>query len=72
MSDSRFLVSLREVLNSQRILRCRSLIKENLNFWEEDLTSENQKCITVIEDLFDTRTQEIVESVLDEKGAEVN
>ena len=72
MSDSRFLVSLREVLNSQRILRCRSLIKENVNFWEEDLTSENQKCITVIEDLFDTRTQEIVESVLDEKGAEVN
>ena len=28
MSDSRFLDNLREVLNSKRILRCRSLIKE--------------------------------------------
>ena len=32
MSGGRFLVSLREVLNSERILRCRSLIKENLTF----------------------------------------
>ena len=71
MSESRFLDSLREVLNSERILRCRSLIKENTNFWEKDITSENAECVTVIEDIFGTRIQEIVESVLDENSAEV-
>ena len=71
ISGSRFLVSLREVLNSERILRCRSLIKENTNFWEDDLASGNQECVTVTEVIFDTRTQETVESVLDENNAEV-
>ena len=71
MSGGRFLNNLREVLNSKRILRCRSLIKENPNFWEEDITSENAECVTVIEDIFGTRTQEIMESVLDENSAEV-
>ena len=68
---SRFLDNLREVLNSKRILRCRSLIKENTNFWEEDITSENAECVTVTENIFGTRTQEIVESVPDENSAEV-
>ena len=36
MSGGRFLVSLREVLNSERILQCRSLLKENVNIWEDD------------------------------------
>ena len=40
MSGGRFLISLREVLNSERILTCRSLIKEDINFWEEDLSKE--------------------------------
>ena len=40
MGGGRFLVSLREVLNSERILACRSLIKENINHWEEDLSKE--------------------------------
>ena len=71
MSGSRFLDNLREVLNSKRILRCCSLIKENTNFWEEDITSENAECVTVTEDIFGTRPQEIVESVLDENRAEV-
>ena len=48
-----------------------SLLKENINFWEEDLTSENQVCVTVTEDIFGTGTREIVESVLDENNAEV-
>ena len=71
MSGSRILDNLREVLNSERILQCHSVIKENTNFWEEDITSENVECVTVIEDIFGTRTQEIVESVLDENRAEV-
>ena len=40
MSGGRFLVSLREVINSERILACRALIKQNVNFWEEDLAVE--------------------------------
>ena len=69
MSGGRFLENLREVLNNERILRCRSLIKENINFWEEDITSGNPECVTVIEDVFGARTQEIVESVPDENIA---
>ena len=37
MSGVRFLVSLREVRNTERILSCRSLIKNDINFWKEDL-----------------------------------
>ena len=37
MSGGRVLVSLREVLNSERILQCRSLLKENVNIWEDDV-----------------------------------
>ena len=36
MSDGRFLVSLRDVYNSERILSCRSLVEEGISFWEED------------------------------------
>ena len=71
MSGDSFLVSLQEILNFETIWRCRSLIKENINFWEEDLESENQEYVTVIEDTFDARTQEIVESVLNENSAKV-
>ena len=51
MNGCRFLVNLREVQNSERILQYRSLLKENINFWEEDLTSENLECATVTEDI---------------------
>ena len=37
MSGGRFLVSLPEVLNSERILQCRSLLKENVHIWEDDI-----------------------------------
>ena len=37
MSGVRFLVSLREVLNSERILQCRSLLKENVNILADDV-----------------------------------
>ena len=35
------------------------------------MSSENAECVTVTADIFGTRTQEIVESVLDENHAEV-
>ena len=56
MNGCRFLVNLREVQNSERILQYRSLLKENVNFWEEDLTSENQECVTAAEDIFGAGT----------------
>ena len=71
MNGRRYLVNLREVRNSERIFQCRSLIKENINFWEEDLASENQECVTVTGDIFGTRTREIVENVLDKNSVEV-
>ena len=37
MSAGRFLVSLTEMNNSQRILLLTSVIKEDINFWEHDL-----------------------------------
>ena len=40
MSGGRFLVGLREVNSSEKILKIRSLLKENINFWEEDLQME--------------------------------
>ena len=41
MSGGRFLVSLVEVKNSERILACRSLIKEGVDFWLEDLSCDH-------------------------------
>ena len=45
MSGGRFLVSLVEVNNSERVLACRSLLKGDVNFWVEDLspTVENSQ-----------------------------
>ena len=43
MHGGRFLVSLREVLSDERILTCRSLLKQNINFWEENLKPVKKK-----------------------------
>ena len=40
MSGGRFLVGLREVNSSEKYFKIRSLPKENINFWEEDLQIE--------------------------------
>ena len=62
MSDGRFLVILREVLNSERVLSCRLLIKENINFWEENIDSDAEESLDSINDLFDERADEIMEA----------
>ena len=41
MSGGRFLVSLREVNNSEKILSLNSIIKADLKFWEENIYAEN-------------------------------
>ena len=35
----------------REVLLYRFLLKENITFWEEDLTSENLECVTVTEDI---------------------
>ena len=70
MSGDRFLVSLREVLTSERILKCKSLIKENINFWDENLQQEEDP-VTVVNDIFDPRWNEIAEATLDDHTREV-
>ena len=57
VSGGRFPVSLREVLISERILSCPSLIKENINFWEEDLESDNVQSTMVLDELYDHRNE---------------
>ena len=66
MSGGRFLVSLREVLNSERILACRSLIKEHINFWEEDLNKDlDANYLEKLKEAVEPYSTEIFESVLD-------
>ena len=41
MNGGRFLIGLRELLNSERILATRSLLKEDIKVWEENLQPNN-------------------------------
>ena len=58
-------------MNSERILSCRSLIKENINFWEENIDSDAEESLDSINDLFDERADEIMEAILDDDAREV-
>ena len=63
MNCGRFLVGLREVIVSERILACKSLLKCNILFWNEDMGKDSIKCKSTIEafeneiDLFATQLQ---------------
>ena len=48
MSGGRFLVGLREVTNSEKILEISSFVKKNINFWEEDIFINNDLKETVL------------------------
>ena len=71
MNGGRFRVSFREVLNSGRILSCRSVTKENINFWKENIDSDAEESLDSIEDLFDERADKIADAVLDDDAREV-
>ena len=73
MSGGRFLVSLREVTNSERIIRCRSLVKADINFWKEDLGSGKPSLdFSALLALLSEHEIEIVESTLDSSSEEVS
>ena len=71
-SGGRFLVSLRDVYNSERILACRSLIKEGISFWEEDL---KKKVVPAVSEelslLLNADSNAILECSLDNNSEEV-
>ena len=73
MSGGRFLVSLREVANSERIIRCRSLVKADINFWKEDLGSDKPSLdFSALLALLSEHEIEIAESTLDSSSEEVS
>ena len=73
MSGGRFLVSLREVTNSERIIRCRSLVKADINFWKEDLGSDKLSLdFSALLALLSEHEIEIAESSLDSSSEEVS
>ena len=73
MSGGRFLVSLREVTNSERIIRCRSLVKAGINFWKEDLGSDKPSLdFSALLALLSEHEIEIAESTLDSSSEEVS
>ena len=66
MSGGRFLVSLREVRNTERILSCCSLIKKNINFWKENLQqpeSNEDESHEMIDEMLRDQIEEISEKV---------
>ena len=71
MSGGRFLVSLREVTNSERIIRCRSLVNADINFWKEDLGSDKPS-LDFSALLALLSEHEIAESTLDSSSEEVS
>ena len=73
MSGGRFLVSLREVTNSERIIRCRSLVKVDINFWKEDIGSDKPSLdFSALLALLSEHEIEIAESTLDSSSEEVS
>ena len=75
MSGGRFLVRLREVLNSENIVLLKSLLKENICFWEEgvrnNISNDNIYNMEAIQQHVTNMENEIQESVLSTESEEV-
>ena len=71
MSGGRFLVSLREVLSSERIIATSSLLKENIDFWKEDLYVDTSFLTSEFIATIDAMTNELQEATLCEESGEV-
>ena len=61
MSGGRIFVSLREVLNTDRILTSRSLLKENVNFWKEGFKLVQKNDNSILLDILAQNESEIHE-----------
>ena len=73
MSGGRFLGSLREVNNSEKILLLNSIIKADLNFWEANIYAKNTIDNVALElhPRLDEMANEISECQLNEKSKEM-
>ena len=47
------------------------IIKENINFWEENIDRDAEESLDSINDLFDERADDIMEAVLDDDARRV-
>ena len=54
------------MLNSEKILSCRSLIKEDINFRKENIQNAAEESFESINNLFDGRADETMEAVLND------
>ena len=73
MSGGRFLVSLAEMNSSQRIILLRSLIMEDINFWDEDVFEDS--CVNQLGDLekdVEPLSTQILEICLNPESLEVS
>ena len=71
MSGSRFLVSLREVISSEKILKCRALLKNEIDIDEDVLQVEDlSRLADLLKDL-EKEKQSIVEATLEDSSEEV-
>ena len=72
MSGGRFLVGLTEVNNSERILACRSLLKADVNFWEEGLDLRKEKIdLEPLKSAIESEDNRLSEATLCEESIEV-
>ena len=73
MSDGRFLASLREVNNSEKILLFNSIMKAVLNFWEENIYAKNTTDSVTLElhTWLDEMANKISECQFNEESREV-
>jgi hypothetical protein len=73
MNGGNFLVSLREVYSSEKILSLRSMIKEGINIWEEDVfTTINEEEFANFKCELAELSTEILESQLSEESSHVS
>ena len=72
MSGGRFLISLMEMNNSQRIILLKSLIMDDINFWKEDvLVDKSSQSIQLLKEEIAGVSNELLQCSLSEKTQEV-
>ena len=74
MSGGRFLIGLRELESSERILAISSLIKEDIDFWKEDIRPADNKSllITALNSELDRIAEDIDVCMLSPEGVQVS
>ena len=72
INGGNFLVSFNEVSNSEKILLCRSLIKEKIDFWKESKLGSTPVNFDVLVFLMDEHSNELAEVNLIPESEEVS